>query len=156
MAAGGLLGLALRIGELDGSGLDPQADWVAPSPRIDMLAQSGPILTTITYRIREEDVPAFLQIMQQKRRNRIRDGAVRWALSRDILEPELWLERFKTATWADAQRLHARRTVESGRLIEAIWALHQGTGKPEVHYELVRHPGKQGEAAGDHMISVPH
>ncbi len=141
MAVGAGVGLFLRIGELDTAGLDPVAEWVAPTPRVDIVSKSGPILSTITYRIREGDVPEFLLLMSEKRRSRIRDGASRWTLSRDILDTELWYERFKVATWADAQRLHMRRTVASGRVIEAVRRLHVGEGRPEVHYELVRHPG---------------
>lgn len=138
MAAGASLGLYFKIREPDGSGLEPQSDWKPPIPKVDMVHKSGPIMTTITYRIREEDIPAFLEGMREKRRNRIRDGAVRWTLSRDILDVELWFERFKVPTWADAQRLHSRRTVEGGVVIENVRKLHQGPDRPEVHYELVR------------------
>jgi MFS family permease len=138
MVAGAGIGLFLRIKEPDGFGLDPQSDWKPPQPKVDMVMKSGPILTTITYRIREEDVPEFLSVMREKRRNRIRDGAARWTLSRDIQDAELWFERFKVATWADAQRLHSRRTVAGGLVIEAVRKLHQGPNLPEVHYELVR------------------
>ncbi|WP_226553857.1 MFS transporter [Celeribacter naphthalenivorans] len=141
MAAGALLGTVFRINEVDGSRVDISGSWVAPKPALDMAMKSGPVLTTITYRIREIDAPVFVDAMREKRRNRIRDGAMRWTLSRDILDPELWYERFKVATWADAQRLHARRTTESTELIEFIRGLHQGDQAPEVHYELVRDPG---------------
>lgn len=142
MALGALLGLVMRLREPDGTGLDPASAWVAPTPNVDMVSKSGPILTTITYRIREEDAPRFLDAMREKRRYRIRDGAVRWTLSRDILDPELWFERFKVATWAEAQRLHSRRTVAGGLVIEAVRKLHQGPEGPEVHYELVRSPAR--------------
>jgi hypothetical protein len=70
-------------------------------------------------------------------------------LSRDIQDTQLWFERFKVATWADAQRLHSRRTVAGGLVIEAVRKLHQGPDRPEVHYELVRTPGRQqGESNG--------
>ena len=108
-----------------------------------MVSKSGPILTTISYRIRKENTEEFLDLMSAKRRDRMRDGASRWTLTRDILDPEIWQERFKVATWADAQRLHRRRTVAGGLVIEAVRRLHQGESRPEVHYELVRQPGRQ-------------
>ncbi|CUH81284.1 Transmembrane secretion effector [Tropicibacter naphthalenivorans] len=148
MAAGAGLGLILRIGEPDTSGLDPLSEWVAPTPRVDMVDKSGPILTTITYRIPPENAAEFLDLMVQKRRDRIRDGASRWTLTRDIVDEELWFERFKVATWADAQRLHRRRTVAGGLVIEALRRLHKGDSRPEVHYELVRQPGAPREGNG--------
>lgn len=140
MISGAVLGLFLKITELEGNSLDPQSSWVPPEPKVDMVLRSGPILTSITYKIREEDVERFLEAMREKRRNRIRDGASRWTLSRDIQDAELWTERFKVATWAEAQRLHSRRTVEGSLLIETIRELHQGDERPSVHYELVRNP----------------
>jgi MFS family permease len=140
MAAGSGLGLVSRIRELESYTLDQDSQWVAPKPNLDLALKSGPILTTINYRIREEDVLKFLEAMREKRRNRVRDGAVRWTLSRDIQDPSLWSERFKVATWAEAQRLHARRTVAGAEIIEYVRSLHQGPGLPEVHYELVRDP----------------
>lgn len=143
VAPGALLCLFARIRLPDLAGLDPQAEWAAPTPRIDLLEKSGPILTTITYRIAQEDIPAFLAAMTEKRLNRLRDGAGSWTLSRDILDADLWFERFRVSNWADAQRLHARRTVAGGQVIETLRRLHRGPGRPEVHYELVRDPWRQ-------------
>lgn len=156
MASGAALGLYFKIREPDGAGLDQISDWTPPKTSVDMVYKSGPILTTITYRIREEDTPAFLEAMREKRRNRIRDGAVRWTLSRDIQDTQLWFERFKVATWADAQRLHARRTVAGGQIIETVRKLHQGPTRPEVHYELVRTPGRQGPERGGEIPHMDH
>lgn len=144
IAGAAALGLVMRIRETDETETDLRSEWVAPTPIVDMVATSGPILTTITYRIRQEDIPAFLKIMNEKRRHRIRDGAMRWTLSRDILDPTLWFERFKVATWAEAQRMHSRRTVAGAMTMETARSLHQGPDRPEVHYELVRHPGRSG------------
>ncbi|MBF9032671.1 MFS transporter [Rhodobacterales bacterium HKCCE2091] len=148
MAAGATLGLFLKIRTPDLAGLDPQSDWVPPTPRVDMVAKSGPIVTTITYRIREEDTAAFLEAMRVKRRHRMRDGAARWTLSRAIDDPMIWIERFKVATWAGTQRLHSRRTVAGGQAIEKVRQLHQGPGRPEVRYEIVRDPWSRRDPAG--------
>lgn len=140
MAIGAGLGLRFKIKEMDVADLDPHSEWVAPTPHVDMVLKSGPILTTVIYKIREEDVPEFLTAMREKRRNRIRDGAMRWTLSRDIQDPTQWFERFRVATWAEAQRLHSRRTVAGAQATLAVRRLHQGPGRPEAHYELVRDP----------------
>ncbi len=135
-----LLALLLPIREVGEADLKPSAEWVAPLPSINLDLTSGPILTTVGYRILDEDIPTFLDAMREKRRNRLRDGAARWTLSRDILDPMLWFERFKVANWAAAQRMHARLTLSGAQAIETLRNLHQGPGRPEVHYELVRDP----------------
>ncbi|MBY5392840.1 MFS transporter [Rhizobium leguminosarum] len=150
MAIGSSFGLAFRIREPDSDKLDQDSEWSAPQPKLDMVLTSGPIMTTVTYRIREEDASQFVDAMREKRRNRIRDGAFRWTLSRDIQDPTVWFERFKVATWAEAQRLHARRTVAGAQVIAYLRNLHQGPGLPEVHYELIRDP-----SAGTWRSSFP-
>lgn len=153
MAAAALLILAMvlyfpfRIREIDGTGLDPHGTWVPPVPRVDMVPTSGPVVITIHYRIRDEDIPEFLAAMSEKSAHRSRDGAIRWTLSRDMMDPTLWCERFKVATWAEAQRLQSRGTIAYQQVIGRVQALHQGEGKPDVHYELIRHPGAQSTAS---------
>ncbi|MBE3640042.1 MFS transporter [Mangrovicoccus algicola] len=142
-AAAGLLavaafGLVLPLRTLDTSRLDPHSRWSQPEPEIDMVPKSGPIITSIAYRIAEEDVEEFLSLMAERRRGRIRDGARRWTLSRDLLDPELWHERFKTPTWIETQRHHARRTVAGADIAARLKALHRGPDAGRVHYELVR------------------
>lgn len=148
-----IFGLILPIREIDDTDLDPSADWVAPQPSIALELTSGPILTTVSYRIREEDIARFRTAIHEKRRNRIRDGAVGWTLSRDILDPMVWFERFKVANWAAAQRMHSRRTQAGAQAIETLRRLHQGPGRPEVHYELVRDPGV--EETPQHIVIPP-
>ncbi|MBB3527016.1 MFS transporter [Rhizobium sp. BK456] len=136
------LALVFKIRPLEPDKLDSNNQWSAPQPKLDMVMTSGPVITTITYRILDRDVEQFLEAMGRKRRNRIRDGASRWALSRDMQDPCVWFERFYVATWAEAQRLHARRTMESAELIDYLRSLHQGSERPEVHYELIREPSR--------------
>ncbi len=156
MLAGASLGLVLKIRRPGGSGLDPLSTWVAPDINVDMVMKSGPIVTSITYEIRETDVHKFLTVMREKRRSRIRDGASRWTLSRDIVDPEKWIERFYVATWADAKRLHARRTVASGELISMIRKLHRGSELPHVQYELVRNPASPISDGTEKVTHLDH
>ncbi|WP_172332281.1 MFS transporter [Mangrovicoccus sp. HB161399] len=132
------VGLVLPLRQLDTSSLDPHSRWKKPETSIDMVPKSGPIITSIEYRIAEEDTEEFLALMAERRRGRIRDGARRWTLSRDLVDPELWHERFKTPTWIETQRHHARRTVAGAEIAERLKALHRGPDAGRVHYELVR------------------
>ncbi|WP_172328948.1 MFS transporter [Mangrovicoccus sp. HB161399] len=144
IASGGLLavfaglGLVLPLRELDASGLDQHAPWVTPEASIDMLPKSGPIVTSIEYRIGAGDTDRFLAVMAERRRARLRDGARAWTLSRDIRDPEVWIERFRTPTWIETQRLHLRRTVAGAHVAEKLRALHKGPGRWTTRYELVR------------------
>lgn len=143
IAAGAPLGLFLALMELDGDGLVARGDWHPPEVALDLVPQSGPILTSVQYRIAEKDTPEFLRIMVERRKSRIRDGAHRWTLSRDMLDPEIWMERYMTPTWVETVRHHRRRTKSSAELTERIRELHLGPDKPSIRYEIVRHPGRE-------------
>jgi MFS family permease len=148
MVAGSILGVFFKVVSPADDSTAPALQWVAPSPAVNLTNESGPILTTIRWRVRAEDVPGFLEAMREKRRVRKRDGAANWTLSRDIQDRFLWYERFEVATWASAIRLHSRRTVASGEAFEKVKRFHIGS-EPEVHYELVRQPSARMHASTD-------
>lgn len=150
---GAVLGLVMPLREMDGTKLDPGTPWQEPRIAVDMLPRSGPILTSVEYRIDEADIPDFLAAMAERRRIRIRDGGFRWTLSRDIIDPAVWIERWKTPTWTDVRRSHLRRTVESAELATRIRDLHRGPDRPRVRYELVRQPDARSV---DHGAILPH
>ncbi|TPE47477.1 MFS transporter [Amaricoccus solimangrovi] len=135
------LGLGLRLRELGPLGLDPSGRWVAPRGAADLRPRSGPILTSIEYRIAPEDIDAFLRIMAERRRSRARDGARAWSLARDMDDSEIWTERYQTPTWLDTQRFHSRRTQADAELSDRLKALHGGQA-PTIRHEIERQPGR--------------
>lgn len=148
LMAGAMLGLILPLIEIDTRRLDLDNRWTPPDTVLDLLPMSGPVLTRIEYRIREADLPAFLDVMQKRRRLRTRDGARAWSLTRNMMDPELWTESYKTSTWAEHQRLHSRRTVAGAEQTSKLRALHQGP-RWTVRYELVRQPGASTSNAAE-------
>ena len=71
-------------------------------------------------------------------RVRRRDGARQWHLMRDLAEPDIWVEKYQTATWLDYVRHNQRITHADAAVNEGIRALHQGPDKPEVHRLIER------------------
>lgn len=122
------------IAELD---LDLR-DWTAPVTSVPILPRSGPIVVTIEYRIAAADLPRFLAAMDERKRIRRRDGARHWTLLRDLMEPELWIERYHVATWLDYVRHNQRRTHADTENSRELLALHQGGGDPIVHRRIER------------------
>lgn len=118
--------------------LDLARRWQEPEIALDIEQRSGPIVVSVEYRIRDDDVLAFLAAMAERRRIRRRDGARHWTLLRDLEEPELWIERFDCATWLDYVRQAQRMTKDDARLLDTLLALHQGPGKPRVRRLIER------------------
>jgi len=136
---GAMLGHWLSVPEFGTLNLDPINTFREPQLRLDLRGRSGPIMIMIDYRIAQEDVPEFLDLMAQRRNIRRRDGARGWALLRDLENPNLWSESYHIATWDDYVRHNMRRTKTDALVTERLSALHQGEGAPPVHRMIERH-----------------
>lgn len=124
--AGLLIGILLPMPMLETADLDPLQHFKEPMLRLNIRPRSGPIAVHIDYEIREEDTEEFLELMEWRRRVRIRDGAKSWRLLRDLENPSIWMETYHTPTWADYIRHNQRRTNADGDNHHRLLALHRG------------------------------
>ena len=143
-----LLGLRLPLPQAEEIDLDPLRRWDEPETEVPIKHRSGPIVITIEYVIRQEDILEFLAAMAERRRIRRRDGALHWTLLRDLSDPEIWIERYHTATWLDYIRHNNRMTQADAIIPERIRALHQGAEPPRVRRTIERQTGSLPSFAG--------
>jgi MFS family permease len=125
-----------KIPVQDGVHLDlsPSVPWPEPRVVIEPHEDSGPVLITIDYRVDAIHTPEFLAAMRELERLRRRDGAVDWALYRDVADPDSFLEVFIAESWADHLRQHTRITIADMDIQEKTRIYHTGEHPP-----LVRH-----------------
>lgn len=138
---GAALGLRYRLRPLAELNLDPLSRWTEPTLAVDIKPRSGPIVVQIEYVIRPEDRIVFLNLMSERRRIRLRDGARHWVLMRDLSDPELWIERYHSPTWVEYVRQAQRITQADAEVGERIRALHHGPTPPRVHRMIERQTG---------------
>lgn len=119
--------------------LDPANTFVEPELSLDIRPQSGPILVMVDYRIEEADEPRFLELMAERRRIRIRDGAGHWSLLRDMENPDIWSESYHVPTWVEYIRHHQRRTEADVENFHKLRNLHRGPEPLRVHRMIERH-----------------
>lgn len=141
LLASAALGWWLPLVQTAELNLDPLRTWTAPQTAVKVDARTGPVVVSIEYRIREDDVLDFLAAMSERRRIRRRDGARDWKLLRDLADPEIWIERYKTPTWLDYLRLNNRLTQNDAVIPERLRALHRGDGPPKVRRMIERQTG---------------
>ena len=110
MLVGAALGLWIKLPEHAALNLDPLNRWREPNLALDLKPRSGPIVISIEYVIREEDLHDFLDAMAERRRIRRRDGARHWTLKRDLENPQIWVETYHTPTWHEYIRHNLRAT----------------------------------------------
>lgn len=132
----GLHRVALPAGEAD---LTPSGHWPLP-PEVSGAhghdARGGPVLVQIEYRVRPQDVPAFVQAARRLSVARRRDGAYAWGLARDSGEPQCVIEWFLVESWAEHMRQHQRVTHADADLQAELRALHTGPEPPRVRHLL--------------------
>jgi len=146
------IGLRLPLSETADLNLDPLRRWQAPETAVPVEPRTGPVVITIEYRIREEDVLEFLSVMAERRRIRKRDGAMDWMLLRDLADTSVWIERYTTPTWLEYIRHNNRMTQDDANIPQRLRELHQGPGLPAVHRMIERQTG----ALPAGHVSTPH
>jgi hypothetical protein len=107
--------------------------------------------------IAEEHIIEFLRAMDERRRIRRRDGANDWKLLRDLADPEIWVERYSTATWLDYVRHNSRLTHEDAVIPERLRELHRGPARPVVRRMIERQTGAlpNSQPSGPHDLAEP-
>jgi MFS family permease len=152
-----LLGRWLPLNETAELNLDPLRAWQEPATAVPVEPRTGPVVITIEYLIREEDVLEFLAVMAERRRIRRRDGAIDWMLLRDLGDPRLWLERYATPTWLEYLRHNSRMTQADANIPQRLRELHQGPGHPIVRRMIERQTAAlpAGHASGPYDLAEP-
>ncbi len=130
LLVGAALGFRSPLPPIAALDLDPLSRWREPQVAVDIEPRSGPIIVTVEYLIRDEDVFDFLGVMAERRRIRRRDGARQWTLLRDLVNPELWIERYESPTWVEYVRQNQRITKADAETGDRIRALHRGAEPP--------------------------
>ena len=110
--------------------LAPSLHWPEPVMMIDSELSKGPAITVVEYRIDPQSAEEFLEAMKDMRRIRLRDGAIRWNVSRDTADPQRYVETFVTESWADHLRQHERVTAENREVEQRAQAFHLGPDPP--------------------------
>lgn len=116
-------GFLMPIRQWQDSDQDPFG-FETPQLALDLKPRSGPIVVKIEYSIPEANVEAFLDRMQERRRVQSRVGARHWNLQRDLQDPSLWTETFRTPTWMDYLRLNHRLTAADKALDQHLLELN--------------------------------
>jgi quinol monooxygenase YgiN len=94
--------------------------------------QTGHVVVTFEYRIDPTRAAAFVALMQQSRRSRLRQGALSWELLHDLGEPGRYLEQVVDESWTEHLRRFDRVTAADVALRDRKLAFHVATEPPVV------------------------
>ena len=101
-------------------------------PATPMAPSNGPVMVTIEYLIDPERAVAFVDLMQESRSSRLRQGALSWELLHDLEEPHRYLEQIVDESWTEHLRRFDRITAADVALRERKLAFHLGEEPPKI------------------------
>ncbi|MDE1766122.1 MAG: MFS transporter [Thaumarchaeota archaeon] len=94
----------------------------------------GPVLIEIEYIIDNTKSNEFEYAAKDLRILRLRDGAINWALFRDIANPSRYVETFVAESWAEHLRQHERITKADMDIENRAKTFHVGKTDPVVDH----------------------
>ena len=102
-------------------------------PVADQPPGVGHVVVTIEYLIDPARADDFRALMEESRRSRLRQGALEWALLRDIGKPGRYIEQIVDESWTEHLRRFDRVTASDVALRELKLAFHIGDEPPLVN-----------------------
>jgi MFS family permease len=112
--------------------------WKNPAPQLagDSEPSAGPVRVSVDYVIAVEDYAEFTKAIHELRGVRLRDGAIRWGIYRDAMNPERLNETFVMESWLDYLRSRERMTAQDEAIRERVYGMHRGDGRPKVSHQI--------------------
>ncbi len=119
---------------------DPSASAITEPPVLSIAEEMTPLLhsarnplrAAVSYHVDPSDAEAFRAAMAEVRLSRYRDGAVGWALSRDVSDPTHWVETFVIRDWHELQRGIERLNLADSEAVVRARGYHRGKELPRV------------------------
>jgi quinol monooxygenase YgiN len=106
-------------------------------PQNEAPPQTGRIKTNIEYRIDPARSAEFMEVMQESRRSRMRQGALDWELLRDLYEPGRYVEQVTDESWTEHLRRFDRVTAADVQLRDRKLSFHIAESPPLVTRLLI-------------------
>ena len=114
----------------DAEDLTPSNEFKPPVA--DAPPGAGHVVVTIEYFIDPKRTDEFRRVMQLSRRSRLRQGALEWALLRDVGQPGRYVEQIIDESWTGHLRRFGRVTASDVALRERKLTFHLRTEPPVV------------------------
>jgi MFS family permease len=141
LSAAGMLVVLVAMGRLRITAFDEEQDLAphtdTPHSETSIPPEAGPILVLMEYRIARGDETSFREVMQEVRKLRLRDGAMRWALFQEPVPGEeshlRFMESYLSSSMGEHLRQHHRNTNADREVLARAFRLDPG-GRPAARH----------------------
>ncbi len=132
----GFVGLRLPVPSLDDvAGIEHEGD-LATAPHPDHV-EGSPVMILNTWVIAQEDLVPFLETMNELRMVRLRTGAQRWRLYRNVADATRMTELFVVGSWPEHLAQHRRIDAAAADLIRRARAFDSEGGPVTRHLAAI-------------------
>jgi MFS family permease len=109
-----------------------------PAPQLtpDTEPTDGPVRISVEYHVPAANYAEFTRAIHKLRGVRLRDGAMRWGIYRDAINPEHLYETFIMESWLDFLRSRERITVADEAIRVRVRELHEHDDPPKTTYQI--------------------
>jgi MFS family permease len=126
LLGGTAMALRFRLAQVESADLAPSMHWDDPIVAREANLDDGPVMITVALDIDLKREAEFIDLMQQVRLERLRDGAFQWGLFHDTARPGHFVETFFVESWAEHLRQHRRVTHSDKTIEDQARAFHIG------------------------------
>lgn len=116
--------------------------------------EEGPVMITVEFCVKKENVDKFTLAIHDLRRIRLRDGAFYWSLLKNVENPKKFVECFMAESWLEHLRQHERFTVSDQKILEKVGAFHEGKNPPRITH-FVKHKLPERKGRRFKRLSIP-
>jgi len=131
------------VSHIEEENLTPSKFWPEPAAAVPVEHDEGPVQVMVEYLIDPSRMDAFVEVMQESRRVRLRAGAVSWALLRDSANPGRVVEQWVEESWLELLRHRDRLTISEQELRDRKRAFHIGPSLPTWTYLIATDPARE-------------
>jgi hypothetical protein len=118
--------------------------WPTPTVVFGPEPDDGPVVVSVTYRVRPEHQAEFDEAMVAVGKARRRTGGYSWGLYCHGGESDLRVEQFTVPSWSDYRRQTTERWTESDHQLITAALAYTVSGATEEEHQLFAVPARAG------------
>ena len=148
----GLAALRLLPAMADVNPPEPPTDYAPPAHPVAV--EGGPVMVLTTYVITEEQLQDFLDVMNALRLVRLRTGAYRWRLYRNVGDPHRMTEVMVLSSWEQHLGQHRRIDAEGAATLARARTFDARRDPVVVHLAAIDVSDPEERPGWDRLIAV--
>ncbi|MGB6977491.1 MAG: MFS transporter [Gammaproteobacteria bacterium] len=129
-----------------------------PAPKVvgPIESDQGPVMITVEYEVSPSQQKDFVEVMQNARRIRLREGAFFWNLFNNIDDPNCFIECYIVESWLEHLRQHERISVSDRKVQDRADSFHRGSKPPLISHFVAYNYSRNEKTTPEEPLNCPY